>query len=372
VRYGDRSALAAGAGVTVRTLHNWEHRDPSARGPGRPRRPIGERRAALRHVARASRSAGCGAGWLTVRKALAKPVPDRLGREHLAALKARRRKRERERIERRRMHTEVLAKDALWSIDATHVGDGTEAVVVREVATTTTADIGVGAAPDAGDLVRALGRARDDRGCLPLVLALDNGGPMRSEEMRAWAEREKVVLLFSLPRTPQHNAWSEHGMRELKEEAGLETRTSCARSSRRLPPARDPGLREANMAFPGPPGGPSATGPPDAAGHALDVAARLERARHTLDHNRPRASRGWRTAVAVDADMAPWYRALAREHFHEAACSAIREALAVPGTARARRRAVREAILATMERFGQIRRTRGGAPLLAVRSENIS
>jgi hypothetical protein len=33
---------------------------------------------------------------------------------------------------------------------------------------------------------------------------------------------------------------------------------------------------------------------------------------------------------------------------------------------------VREAILATMERFGQIRRTRGGVPLLAVEPEKTS
>ena len=87
---------------------------------------------------------------------------------------------------------------------------------------------------------------------------------------------------------------------------------------------------------------------------------------------RPRASRGFRTAIAIDAELAPWYRVLPRERFHEAACSAIREALAVPGTARARRRAVREAILATMERFKLIRRTRGGVPLLAVEPEKIS
>lgn len=372
VRHGDRSLLATGAGVTVRTLHNWQHREPSPRGPGRPPRPARERRRALRLVARASKRVGRGAGWLTVRVALPEPVPDRLGREILAALKARWRRREGERLGRRRVHTEVLAKDVLWSLDATHAGDGTEAVVVREVATTRTIDLRIGGAPDARDLVLALERARDGRGCLPLVLALDNGGPMRSEELRAWAEREGVVLLHSLPRTPQHNAWSERGMRDLKEEAGLETRTARARSSRRLRPAEDPGLREADTAFPGPPGGPCATGPPSASASVLDVAARLARARHRLDHWRPRASRGGRTAVAVDAALPSWYRAVARERFHAAACSAIRDALPVPATARARRLAEREAILATMERFGLIRRTRGGVPLLVVETEKIS
>jgi len=236
---------------------------------------------------------------------------------------------------------ELLRKDALWSIDATHVGGKEEAVVVRKVATTSTADIGVGGPPVAGDLVGALERARKARGCLALVVALDNGGPMRSRELRAWADRERVVLLFNLPRTPQHNGWGEHGMRELKEEAGLPTR-----ATRTCGDARED--------------------PPEG-----EVAARLERARRVLDR-RPRASRGWKTALAVDAALPPCYCALARERFHEAACSAIREALAVPGTARARRRAEREAIFATMERFGLIRRTRGGAPLLAVEPEKIS
>lgn len=266
-------------------------------------------------------------------------MPTRLLRRLLRETKARLRRRERARIARRRVHVEVLARDALWSVDATHVGKGDEAVVVREVATTRTIDIGLGGAPDAAALVRALERARHERGCLPLVLALDNGGPMRSEELRSWAEREKVVLLFSMPRTPQHNAWSERGMRELKEEAGIPTRRRRARD--------EAGPREG------------------------DVAARLARARRVLDR-RPRASRGGRTAIAVDAALPPWYRALARERFHEAACSAIRDALAVPGTTRARRRAEREAILATMERSGLIRRTRGGVPLLAVEPEKIS
>jgi hypothetical protein len=358
--------------VTVRTLWNWEHEEPSPRGPGRPRHSAKERRRVRRLVAKALRVVGVTAGWRTVCRAVEEPAPVRLVREILRETKARLRRRERARIERRRVHVEVLAKDALWSIDATHAGGGTEAVAVREVATTRTIDLSVGPSPDAGDLVLALERAGAARGRLPLVLALDNGGPMRSEELRAWAEREKVVLLHNVPRTPQHNAWSERGMRDLKEEAGLETRTSRARSSRRLRPAQDPGLREANMAIREPPGGPSATGPPSAADRVADVAARLERARRTLDHGRPRASRGWRTAVAVDAALPSWYGAVSRERFHDASCSAIRDALAVPGTARARRRAAREAVFATMERFGQIRRTRGGVPLLAVEPEKIS
>jgi hypothetical protein len=332
---------AEAVGRTPRTLWNWRHREPSPRGPGRPPYTAAQRRRGRRLLARALRVVGSTAGLGTVERAIEEPVQRRLLRRLLAATKARLRRRERARTKRNRVHVEVLAKDALWSMDATHAGEGTEAVVVREVATTRPADIAAGAAPRAKDLVLALERARIVRGCLPLVLALDNGGPMRSEELRAWAEREKVVLLFSLPRTPQHNAWAERGIRELKEEAGIPTRTSRARG---------------------------ATGPPcDPAA----VAARLDRARRTLDR-RPRASRGWRTALVVDATMPSWYGALARERFHEAACSAIREALAVPATARARRRAVREAILATMERFKLIRRTRGGVPLLAVESEKIS
>lgn len=44
------------------------------------------------------------------------------------------------------------------------------------------------------------------RGTLPLVIALDNSGPGRSQQVRAWLHANAVVALFNVPHVPQHNA----------------------------------------------------------------------------------------------------------------------------------------------------------------------
>jgi hypothetical protein len=54
------------------------------------------------------------------------------------------------------------------------------------------------------------------RGELPLALAVDRGSQYENEDVRDYLDRRQVVLLPRLPRTPQHNAWSERGIRELK------------------------------------------------------------------------------------------------------------------------------------------------------------
>jgi hypothetical protein len=69
--------------------------------------------------------------------------------------------------------------------------------------------------------------------------------------------------------------------------------------------------------------------------------------------------------------MPRWYTRVSRESFHQAACSAIEKAVQGQRTARARRRAEREAIYATLEHFGLVRRTRGGAPITPVEGEDF-
>ncbi len=341
VKRGERKALAAALDVTVRTLRNWQRADP--RRPGRPPRAEAERRKDLYAVARAWRRAGRAAGWVKVMAELAVPVPRALVHELLAALKARRARRMRERAERERVSTEVLYRDALGSLDATNVGEGAEAVALRDAGTTATPALSAGPPSTGEDLVHVLEAAEKERGTAPLALAIDNGGPMRSHAMHAWADEKGVVLVYSLPRTPQHNAWSETGLRDLKLEAGIATR--------RMRPGRG-----------------RAEGGADPS-RVARIALRLEGARRRIDTRLRRTTRGGLTASALDAAMPRWQPCVDRVAFHDAACTAIREALAVPGTARARRRREREAVLATLERFGLVRRTRGGAPLLPVKQE---
>jgi hypothetical protein len=61
-----------------------------------------------------------------------------------------------------------------------------------------------------------VGSAQLERGKTPWVLAVDNGGAQKSAELRAWARETDVILLFNVPRTPQHNAWVERGFGELR------------------------------------------------------------------------------------------------------------------------------------------------------------
>lgn len=252
--------------------------------------------------------------------------------EALRALKARARRRARERRERERVHVVVRARDALWSVDATHLardarGGAMLGRVVRDVATTATPAIAVGPPARAEEIVVQLERASASRGGAPLVLASDNGPEYVGGALEQWCRAMKVVHLRNLPHTPQHNPWVEHANGELKELAA------------------------------------ELVGP---------WSARLRDAAHLLDHHRLRASRGYRTAAALDAISPRGDHLVDRDAFYEAACSAVSRALEGLESSRVRRRAEREAIFATMQCFGLITRTRGGVPIPAREPESVS
>ena len=148
--------------------------------------------------------------------------------------------------------------------------------------------------------------------------------PLRlSAEIEAWLASHHIVHLLSLPHTPQHNSWSEHGMRELKSDSELGKGITI----------------EPNEAW-----------------------ARLEASRDRLDSCRLRATRGWRTAVEADRALPPAACLIDRERLHAHVACAIEQAVVHSKLGRARRRAVREAILSTLERHAVITRNRGGAP----------
>jgi len=176
-----------------------------------------------------------------------------------------------------------------------------QADVLRDVASTRTIHISVGPAATGEDVVRLLDDAVRVRRTCPLVLVTDNGAAYRSQAVQAWCTANAVLHLFSLPHTPQHNAASEHGMRELEAEAAL--------------------------------------------GKGVRV--------HDIDGRRLRSTRGWKAAVQADQDAAPWSSLLTRAEIYSAATCAIREAMLHCSSARARRRAAREAILGMLQRLGR-------------------
>ena len=327
--------------MTLRTLRNWKRLDAAdpVPSPGRPR-VSEEKLAEVREAARGELDRqGWQAGEGPIKRALGERFPISQVRRVLHELKAERRARARQHAREARVSVEVKASDALWSMDATHLGRdaagcAVQAEVVREVASTRTIGISVGPAATGVEVVRLLQRVVYQRGGAPLVLLNDNGGQYVSDAVAAWCVQHGVVHLFSLPRTPQHNAASEHGMYELKFDTGL------GKGARVLD---------------------------------IEVArAQLEGARDRVDGHRLRCTRGWKTAVEADRAMPHWSTLVTREAFLEKATCAIAEALLNSPGKRAQRRAVREAILSTLESFSLIQRTRGGRPWTAQEAESVS
>lgn len=324
--------------MSLHTLQIWKAKaeKPPVRKPGRPRHSDEARAQARVLVLAVWRRQGVGAGERCVYRALGGAVPLRLVRSELRELKREHERRSEARIKANRVHTEVHARDAMWSGDATELARETRGVsrsrelaitqanVLRDVASTESLSMRVGPPPSAEDVIVQLERTAKERGAWPHVLVLDNGGPHKSEELAAFLRTKKIVVLLNEPYTPEHNPWVEHGHRALKEEAMLDL----------------------------------APRPFD----AVLAARRLEEARVTLDHCRLRQSRQWRTAVEYGLALPPAEGIVSREVFYEAACRAIGAAEQQHANGRERRRAVREAILCTLESFGLVTRTRGGLP----------
>lgn len=357
--------------MTPRGMRMWKTLAPEARPPGPRPCAKDEQRRTLWLVARVWHRHGRGKGEGRLCAALEGRVQRRRVREVLSALKRRRRRIERRRAEERRVHVTVHARDVLWVQDATHLGRSPEPVapvveateghvsspdagaawsdvgledpgvssttrlvavqgeVIKDVASTRLLDVRVGRPSTGQDIVAMLEDLRVTRG-LPLVYGTDNGSPYVCALVQDWLCAHMVVHLPSLPHTPQHNAFAERAIGELKQDSGL---------------GKGVVLRDDD-----------------------EARARVERSRCRIDA-RPRASRGGLTAAELDESLPPWDRAVSREAFWREACAAIEQGLMSAASKRERRMRTREAVLATMERFGLATRTRGEARRLAVKAE---
>jgi len=287
---------------------------------GRPAYSEAQKKCVLMAVRRLVAKLGWTVGFRTIEVLL--DAPTRLIQLCLRALKARHRKRAREQREAHRTSVKVLAKDVIWAQDATQVAriDGKKilAEVVKDRGTLGSVAMAVGRPAKGWEIVEMLeGKKRE--GCLPLVLATDNGSSYKSERVAEFCEREKVVHLFSRTHTPQDNAPAERGIGELKAE------------------------------LPEMPGN-----------HALqEVAACMSRVWAMLDI-RPRASKGYKSAVQLAEELPAGPDLVDRAAFYEAACAAVEKAVQGGGTPRERRQAERQAILRTLEDHKLIHIIRGG------------
>jgi hypothetical protein len=226
-----------------------------------------------------------------------------------------------------RVHVDVLSPNVIWGQDSAHAGRTNEeevkAEVIKDRATLGYVGLAVGPPATAGEILEMLNAQKKERG-LPLVWSTDNGSAYKNEKLIDYLRREKVIHLLSRPRTPQDNGSAEKGIRELKEEAGLGKGVKLS----------DPS----------------------------EAARKLAVSWYILDHGRPRASKGYRTADELEALLPPWHERVTREAFYEQACRNMEKAVKGGGTARRKRQAQRQAVYETLERYQLITRTRGGKP----------
>jgi len=315
--------------VTLRTLERWLTEPPKR--SGRPGHTAAEYRGALRPVRGALASMGWKSGAAAVWRWLGRRLPLRVVRVVLRAWKSRHAERRKRRLAQQRLTVAVAQRDAVWCLDATLLGrvDGKKVhgLALRDLGSSRTLALSVGGAPTGRAVREILEAAVREHGVLPCVLCTDNGPENVNHEVGGWLHDRQVIHLKNLPRTPQHNAWSERGMGELKGAVEL--------------------------------------GKGAVFGSVEEAAALLDLAWRRVDQETPRKVLSWRTREVAYEEMTTCYDAISHAGFYRTARSAVEQAVQGASTARARRRAERGAIYATLERFGLVKRTRGGVPLEA-------
>lgn len=349
LRHGDLVKLARLLGVSTRTLRNWRDREGETGSPGRPPHSA-EKRAEARvntervwHALPRSHN-----GSRSVCAVLARggvQVPTRLVQGSVRALKRERRERTQTRIEANRVHVEVLAREAIWALDQTHLlrdekGE-LKALAVRECLAPRTLGLSIGSPACGGDVVRLLQQVAEQRGAWPFVIQMDNGPENKNAEVEACLHAARVIALWNEPRTPQHNPRAERGFGDLKLALGME-KGGPLRDDSRLAPTRD------------------------------DVCSRLLRAWHALDAGTPRASLSGLTPAELDRIALPAEDRVRRARFYAEVCEELQRAALAPINARARRKAEREAIWCALEKYGLVKRTRGGCLVPTLKGEGIS
>lgn len=318
------SRLADALDVTAHWLRALRRRIERGEEPsperGRPRHAQ-EERARVRALVERELECQGAVGWRRVlagieRREGERTVSTMLVQQETAAAKRKARAGARRAIGRARVGHEVLARDAVWAQDATHLGrvptgEKVEAELATDCATTRTVIASAGLPASGDDVVALLERARAERGGLPLVWQSDGGGANRSDVVTRYLAAERVIHLLSRPHVPTDNPVAEAKNRELKEEAGL---SSGAR------------LRD-----------------------AADAARRLSAALERVDAGRLRATRGYRTAEELDREMPCAHEVADRRAFYDDARSALEAAVLGLTDAKQIRKAQQDTIWRTLE-----------------------
>ena len=357
--HGELRRLARALGYSERTLRTWRDREGEPRSPGHPPHSAEARRAALMATERVWSTLPPGHdGWRSVCAVLAREgvrVPTRLVQASLVELRRDARERRQQRIEQNRQHVEVLARNAVWAMDKMHVARDAhgvlEAEVVRETVAPHALGLSLGPPPCGADVVRLLGQTATERSAWPFVLQMDNGAENKNSAVETCLREHRVIALWNLPRTPQHNARAERTLGDLRRASGLCSEARHVRSStegNNLP--SEPGVHATRTS----------------------LAVRLLRGWAQIDGETPREELYGLMPVELDRIAPQAEDRACRARFYADVCEELHCVALAPNNARARRMAEREAVWRALQRHGLVTRTRGGCPIPTLKAEGIS
>lgn len=314
--------------VTPKTLRHWrtlaegQTATPAAR-IGRPTYTHSQQVKAMELVAHELKQQGH-PGWRPIAKALPE-LPTRLVQRCVAQFKKRKRVRARSIRQENRINTQVLAREAIWTLDGTMLGRDQatakrlEAQVIKDRATLAYRGIRSGAPASTADVMALFERLKDNGQALPLVCATDNGSIYCSEAMQEFFAREKVVHLRSLPRTPEHNGAIEVAIKALKSAS-------------------------------------------EHCGESVEKMAAL------INKNRLHGSKQFKSSSCLDEELGVAYTKVSRDVFYEKCKKRLKAVAGAALCGREKRSAEREVIFKTLEEYGLIIRTRSDRPYV---TENV-
>lgn len=359
LRHGELVVLARELGVSTRTLWTWKSRAGVERLPGRPAHAEEDRRRARRDVEAVWRELPRGHdGWRSVLTQLElseKIVPTRLVQACVRELKSAERERERARIAAHREGLQALFRDAVWSVDQSELARDERGKLCAEVVSEglSRRKIGISIGPPAcgAEVARLLASTARARGAWPFVVTLDNGGENRAAELEELLAQHQVIVMWNLPRTPQHNPRAEHAIGELKLAAGLDGK------------ARERALHVLEQ---------DDHGNVSVLPARVALLTRIIQAWGCLDAHTPRADFAGLTPLEIDRIAPPAEDRACRARFYTEVCEELQEVALLPIGARARRKLARETIAAALARHGLADRTRGGRPIPTVKAEGVS
>lgn len=194
---------------------------------GRPRYTSEDHIRAMILVARELRRQGY-PGSSAIANELKGKVQLRLIRKYVSTIKERRRLRKLEEIRLNQVRVEVQSVNVIWTQDGTHLGrknrKAIESQIIKDRGSKKIIGAVTGLTATGSQVVQTLERLKEQRG-LPLVWMTDNGAAYCNKEVKDFVEREKIIHVRSMPRTPQHNGAAEVMMREIKTDCMLGKKT---------------------------------------------------------------------------------------------------------------------------------------------------